>query len=107
MVGTSVGVRNGILIKTGAALEMAYKITAVIFDKTGTLTHGKLKLTDFEVIDKRDEREFFLLVASAEKGSEHPLAQAIVKYAAEEEGLASELAKSEVVEFQAIPGTSF
>ncbi|MHA1977705.1 MAG: heavy metal translocating P-type ATPase [Candidatus Hodarchaeales archaeon] len=85
MVGTGVGAREGILIKGGEPLETAEKINAVIFDKTGTLTHGKPALTDVLVINKEfDEQLALFLAASAEKGSEHPLGQAIVNYARSE-----------------------
>lgn len=82
MVGTGIGATNGVLIKGGAVLETAHKISAVIFDKTGTLTYGKPAVTDIRLFtEKISENEFFRLVGSAEKGSEHPLAQAIVYHA--------------------------
>jgi Cu+-exporting ATPase len=93
MVGTGKGAENGILIKGGAALENAHKIQTIVFDKTGTITEGKPKVTDiillnlsaFEPSSLRvnplDENSFLQLVASAEKGSEHPLGQAIVEEA--------------------------
>jgi Cu+-exporting ATPase len=85
MVGTGVGAREGILIKGGEPLETAEKIDAVIFDKTGTLTHGKPALTDILMINKEfDKEQALYLAASAERGSEHPLGQAIVKYARNE-----------------------
>jgi Cu+-exporting ATPase len=85
MVGTGVGAREGILIKGGEPLEIAEKIDAVIFDKTGTLTHGKPALTDVLMINEEfDKEQALYLAASAEKGSEHPLGQAIVKYARSE-----------------------
>lgn len=77
MVGTGKGAEFGLLFKGGEALETAHKINAIIFDKTGTITEGKPTLTD--VITKSIGKEDMLrLVASAEAGSEHPLAQAIV-----------------------------
>lgn len=83
MVGTGIGAQNGILIKGGAHLEMAHKITAVIFDKTGTLTTGKPVVTNWEVLPNCgvDRVKAIQLIASAEAASEHPLASAIVKYA--------------------------
>lgn len=83
MVGTGIGAHNGILIKGGAHLETAHKISAVIFDKTGTLTTGKPVVTNWEVFPEVgvDRIKAIQLVASAEAASEHPLASAIVKYA--------------------------
>lgn len=83
MVGTGKGAENGILIKSGEALEMAYKIETVVFDKTGTITEGKPIVTDI-FTNKIDNIELLKLVASAEKASEHPLGEAIVKRAIEE-----------------------
>jgi P-type Cu+ transporter len=85
MVGTGRGAQMGVLIKSGEALEMAQKVDALIFDKTGTLTYGHPALTDFKLIDANGatEEEIMTLVASAENASEHPLAEAIVKAAAE------------------------
>ncbi|MDE6357296.1 MAG: copper-translocating P-type ATPase [Eubacteriales bacterium] len=80
MVGTGKGAENGILIKSGEALEMAYKIDTVIFDKTGTITEGKPKVTDI-ITNEIAEEEFLQIVASVESASEHPLAEAIVKEA--------------------------
>lgn len=82
MVGTGIGANNGILIKGGAHLEMAHKISAVIFDKTGTLTTGKPVVTEFSTFLKHPDRNRILqLVASAEASSEHPLASAVVNFA--------------------------
>ena len=81
MVGTGKGAENGVLIKGGEPLETAYKLNTIVLDKTGTITLGKPVLTDVVVTATRedlDERAFLRLVASAERGSEHPLAQAIV-----------------------------
>jgi Cu+-exporting ATPase len=86
MVGTGKGAENGILIKSGEALETAHKIDTIVFDKTGTLTEGKPEVTDL-VVTEGIEKDYLLRVAaSAEKGSEHPLGQAIVK-AAQDKGL--------------------
>ncbi|MDR1570778.1 MAG: heavy metal translocating P-type ATPase, partial [Oscillospiraceae bacterium] len=88
MVGTGKGAEHGILIKGGEALETAHKINTIVFDKTGTITEGKPAVTD--VIPLRagsmDATRLLLLTASAERGSEHPLGQAIVR-GAEKEGL--------------------
>ena len=86
MVGTGKGAESGILIKGGEALEGAHKLDTVILDKTGTLTRGTPVLTDVVVGDGIDEVELLRLVASAERTSEHPLGEAIVR-GAKERGL--------------------
>ena len=86
MVGTGKGAELGILIKSGEALETAHKITTVVLDKTGTITEGKPALTDIRTYDGFSEEDTLALAASAERGSEHPIARAIVT-AAEEKGL--------------------
>ena len=83
MVGTGKGAENGILIKSGEALETAHKIKTVVLDKTGTITKGKPVLTDLKVYNNFDENEILQLAASAENNSEHPLAEAIVNGAKE------------------------
>ncbi|KZL92895.1 heavy metal translocating P-type ATPase [Clostridium magnum] len=99
MVGTGKGAEYGVLIKSGTALETAHRIQTIVFDKTGTITEGKPKVTD--IVTSGDVTEDYLLqlAASAEKGSEHPLGEAIVK-GAEEKGL--EFKKLDL--FKAIPG---
>lgn len=77
MVGTGKGAQNGILFKGGEHLEKAHKINVVMLDKTGTITKGKPEVTSIKTINF-DETEFMILVGSAEKNSEHPLAQAVV-----------------------------
>ncbi|MEQ6378082.1 heavy metal translocating P-type ATPase [Bacillaceae bacterium S4-13-56] len=94
MVGTGKGAEHGILFKGGEHLEAAHKINTIVFDKTGTITKGKPEVTNYEGSD-----EILLLAASAEKSSEHPLADAIVQYAQEKN---VQLVESE--EFDAIPG---
>ncbi len=80
MIGAGKGAQNGILIKSGEYLEKTYKITSIIFDKTGTLTKGEPSVTDVVVLDsKYIENDVIKLAAIAEKGSEHPLGQAILK----------------------------
>jgi len=81
MVGTGKGAENGILIKSGEALEIAHKINSVIFDKTGTLTEGKPVVTDIVAAGGISEERLLQMAASAEKGSEHPLGEAIVREA--------------------------
>jgi Cu+-exporting ATPase len=99
MVGTGKGAENGILIKSGDALETAYKIKAIVFDKTGTLTHGKPVVTEAEPFPGFDGPTFFRLAAALEKSSEHPLAEAIVARAA-----ADQVELAPVAGFSAIPG---
>jgi len=79
MVGTGKGAENGILIKGGEALETTHKINTIVFDKTGTITEGKPTVTDVLVPGGADPNELLQIAASAEKGSEHPLGQAIVQ----------------------------
>lgn len=98
MVGTGRGADEGVLIKSGVALETAHKIDAIVFDKTGTITEGKPKVTDL-ICEKYDENDLIRWIASAEKGSEHPLGEAIVKRA-QSEGVEF----SEVKDFEAISG---
>lgn len=82
MVGTGKGAENGVLIKSGEALETVHKIKTIVFDKTGTITEGKPIVTDI-ITNGIAEDELLALAASSEKGSEHPLGEAIVKYAKE------------------------
>ncbi len=98
MVGTGLAAQNGILIKSGKALEIARNINMVIFDKTGTLTKGEPAVTDIIEI-KGSKTEILQIAGSVEKNSEHPLAQAIVNKAKKEN-----IFLSEVERFQAIPG---
>ena len=98
MVGTGKGAENGVLIKSGEALETAHKIDTIVFDKTGTITEGKPVVTDI-VTDSMKEDELLLIAASSEKASEHPLGEAIVN-----EAIKRNLVLKEVDEFQALPG---
>ena len=86
MVGTGKGAENGILIKSGQALEAAYQLDTIVLDKTGTITIGRPSLTDLLSLSDFNRSDLLQLIASAEQHSEHPLAQAILE-AAEEEGL--------------------
>jgi Cu+-exporting ATPase len=79
MVATGRGAESGILIKSGAALETAHRLTAIVLDKTGTITAGKPVLTDVRVLPGFEEAELVRLAASAERSSEHPLASAVVE----------------------------
>jgi Cu+-exporting ATPase len=84
MVGTGRGAENGVLIRGGEALETAHKLKAVVMDKTGTLTKGEPSVTDIVQWDSFTKEEILRYAASAEKGSEHPLGEAIVNRAKEE-----------------------
>lgn len=99
MVGTGEAAKNGILIKSGAVLEYAYKLKHIVFDKTGTLTKGEPEVTNIQAFDGFTEESIWLLAASAEKGSEHPLGEAIVKSA-----LAKKIVLASPHDFEAIPG---
>ena len=81
MVGTGKGAEYGVLIKGGAALEMAHKVQTVVMDKTGTITEGRPAVTDIIVVPGTDRATVLQLAASAEKDSEHPLGAAIVRAA--------------------------
>lgn len=97
MVGTGKGAENGILIKSGEALEIAHSVDTVVLDKTGTITIGKPVVTDVKLIDISEDK--FLGIAYAlEKKSEHPLANAIVEYGKEYDG------KFSLNEFKAVSG---
>ena len=85
MVGTGKGAENGILIKSGQALEAAYQLDTIVLDKTGTITVGKPSLTDLLPLSNLNRSDLLRLIASAEQHSEHPLAQAILEAAKEEE----------------------
>lgn len=99
MVGTGKGAENGVLIKSGGALETAHQIETIVFDKTGTITEGKPKVTDIITANGILENDLLQFAASAEKGSEHPLGEAIVNEA-EEKGIEFKDSES----FVAIPG---
>ena len=98
MVGTGKGAENGVLIKGGEALENTYKIDTIVFDKTGTITEGKPKVTDI-ICNGIKEEEVLVLAASAEKGSEHPLGEAIVREAEDRS-----LEFKSLEHFKAVPG---
>ncbi len=100
MVGVGKGAENGILIKSGEALETAHKLQAIVFDKTGTLTKGEPEVTDIIPVTSRvSEAELLQLAAVAEKNSEHPLGEAIVRKAMEKH---HEVGNPEF--FNALPG---
>jgi Cu+-exporting ATPase len=99
MVGTGKGAENGVLIRSAEALERSHKIRTVLLDKTGTLTQGEPKVTDVITVPSSSQEEALRLAASAERSSEHPLAEAIVKAASEKK-----LTLSPASDFNAVPG---
>ena len=98
MVGTGKGAEYGVLIKGGEALEVTHQIDTIVFDKTGTITEGKPVVTDI-ITTTISEDELLSIAASSEKGSEHPLGEAIVKDAEERN-----IKFKEISNFKAIPG---
>jgi Cu+-exporting ATPase len=99
MVGTGKGAENGVLIKGAEHLESAHRLTTVLLDKTGTITKGEPEVTDVIPVGDYSQNELLQLAATAERGSEHPLGEAIVNKA-KEKGLEI----GETTQFQAIPG---
>ncbi len=103
LVGTGKGAEHGILIKGADSLELAHKIQMIVLDKTGTLTQGKPTVTDFVTVDgiaNRNELNLLQLAGSVERNSEHPLAEAIVRYARSQQ-----VQLTAVTEFEAIAGS--
>ncbi|MEG4224783.1 heavy metal translocating P-type ATPase [Microcoleus sp. N9_B2] len=103
MVGTGKGAENGILIKGAESLELAHKIQIIVLDKTGTLTEGKPTVTDFVTIKgtaNSNELKLLQLAASVERNSEHPLGEAVVRYAQSQE-----VNLTDVKDFEAIAGS--
>lgn len=99
MVGTGKGAENGILIKSGEALEIAHMIDTVVLDKTGTITEGKPVVTDIDLFEGVEKESLLKIAGSIEKGSEHPLAEAIVNQCN-----ADKIALTKVTEFNAVFG---
>ena len=99
MVGTGKGAENGILIRSGESLELAYKLNAVVLDKTGTITSGKPELIEVVSVNGWSRSDLLRLAGTAETGSEHPLGVAIAAAARRELGQLEQ-----VREFQAAPG---
>jgi Cu+-exporting ATPase len=99
LVGTGKGAENGVLIKGGAALERAHQVKTVVLDKTGTVTQGRPEVTNIVTFPGIEEDELLRLVASAERGSEHPLGEALVRAAQ-----ARNLKLSQAIGFHAIAG---
>ncbi len=103
MVGTGKGAENGILIKGAASLELAHKIQTIVLDKTGTITQGKPTVTNYATVKgvaDGAELELLSLTAAVESNSEHPLAEAVVRYAQSQN-----VDVLEVIDFQAIAGS--
>ncbi|MEX0785395.1 MAG: heavy metal translocating P-type ATPase, partial [Dehalococcoidia bacterium] len=99
MVGTGKGAEHGVLIRGGESLETAHKITTVVLDKTGTVTEGRPSVTDVIVADGVSQDDLLRMAASAERGSEHPLGEAIVQ-----EAQSRGLTLAGAQDFQAVPG---
>ncbi len=99
MVGTGIGAKNGVLIKSAESLELAHRVRYIVFDKTGTLTRGKPKVTDVVVASGESEDALLACAASLEKFSEHPLAEALLAYALQKSAVLQE-----VKGFRALPG---
>ncbi len=99
MVGSGVGAKQGILFKTAAALEETGRVDTVVLDKTGTITAGTPKVTDLIPAEGADEAALLTLAAALEAKSEHPLAAAVMEYAAEKG-----IVPGEVKDFTALPG---
>lgn len=104
MVGTGKGAENGILIKSAESLEIAHTINTVVLDKTGTITEGKPKVTDILLFDKLNEKELLTIAASVEKQSEHPLADAIVEKAVQDNITLVEINNFEAISGQGVIG---
>ncbi|MBD2169265.1 copper-translocating P-type ATPase [Calothrix membranacea FACHB-236] len=103
MVGTGKGAENGILIKGAESLELAHQIQTIVLDKTGTITQGKPTVTDFVTVNgtaNGNEMQLIQLAASVERNSEHPLAEAVVRYAETQE-----VPLADVRDFEAIAGS--
>ncbi|MBD2252794.1 heavy metal translocating P-type ATPase [Nostoc parmelioides] len=103
MVGTGKGAENGILIKGAESLELAHQIHTIVLDKTGTITQGKPTVTDFVTVKgtvNSNEIKLIQLAASLERNSEHPLAEAVVRYAQSQE-----VTLADVTDFAAVVGS--
>ena len=99
LAGVGKGAEYGVLIRSGEYVEKARKLTTVVFDKTGTLTKGEPSVTDIKTFNDFKEKEVLRFAAIAEKGSEHPLAEAIINKA-----LKSEIDVPDAEQFEAVPG---
>jgi Cu+-exporting ATPase len=99
MMGTGLGAKNGILIKGADSLETAHKLNTIVFDKTGTLTKGEAAVTDVIVAERHNENDVLMMAAVVERGSEHPIGEAIVKKVGESGGKIPDAGS-----YEAIPG---
>ncbi len=107
MVGTGKGAENGILIKGAESLELAHRIQTIVLDKTGTLTQGKPTVTDFVTVNgtaNSNELKLLQLAASVERNSEHPLAEAVVRYAQSQQVELTEAKKFEAIAGSGVQG---
>ncbi|UCB45793.1 MAG: copper-translocating P-type ATPase [Spirochaetota bacterium] len=99
MVGSGMGAENGILIRQGEAIQTLKDVSIIVFDKTGTVTRGKPEVTDVIPVNGTDREKLLYLAATAESGSEHPLGQAVARYAQK-----TGLALGKVDKFKAVRG---
>lgn len=104
IVGVGKGAREGILIKDAATLEKLHKVDTVVVDKTGTITIGKPTLVDIENLSSLDNNQFISIIASLEKKSEHPIAQAVVNYALEKNLNIENVSNFEAIQGKGIKG---
>lgn len=104
LVGTSIGAEKGILIKGGDILERVHKLNTVVFDKTGTLTGGSPKVSDCIPLRDISPEELIQLAGAVEQGSNHPLAQAIITAASQQQGLSLDLSLLEATDFHSAVG---
>src|SRR5262249_44706706 len=106
MIATGRGAHAGVLIRDAEALERFARVDTLIVDKTGTLTEGKPKLTDVRAVDDIDENRLLSLAASLERGSEHPLAEAIVAGAEERGAVLGDISGFEAITGKGVQGLS-
>lgn len=104
IVGVGKGANNGILIKNAESLEKLHKVNTIVVDKTGTITKGKPEVTDIISLSKLSESEILKITASLEKRSEHPLAEAILKKAAEQKLDLLDVKQFEILEGKGLKG---
>ena len=103
MVGTGQGAENGILIKGAESLELSHKLQTIVLDKTGTITQGKPTVTDYQAVkgvSNGAELKLLRLVAAVERNSEHPLAEAVVRYAESQN-----IEPTDAYDFEAVAGS--
>ncbi len=104
MVGSGIGAENGVLIRRGEAIQTLKDVRVIVFDKTGTITKGKPEVTDIVAATGYDERDVLRWAASVEQGSEHPLAEAIIRAAEKEKLELHQLQKFEAITGRGIVG---